>query len=657
MQVIEIHFEGERSVLAVSHGKEKINEHLELLKEAGLANLTLKTVPLEGFPVYAVETHKIDDAGSEHNHFEYVDEQGYVQMIQMQKQHRVEDNFHVYFTAYYFEEEYFQQEPGHHHMDYLDHAQVDNYFLNDEDVEKGLAHSRISRLAGRWDLDGLDKLFTRYMASGSPAEKEELAYHGYLSVFAQMDYDFACGKLTDAGISLLIPIAEKISMLVGKEQWDVYSRAYMMLLEDAIEKHEDKVEHYFNEAERAVQANMLDSLEDQQESYKQLAQINDMLAEYYYFDDKHWHRALEFINTSIALDPAEGDWFTYLQLIYIPYDVRKNKRMEGLTEPEIKERYKKWHELRDNEIIKFRALGISQNDSRHAVALNIALAYKRLREYVEWYALADSLFPEHDYQYWLNEAVNWKKQKTTRMQLTEAGHFFHAEGNRYKRIDLLETAVAHFQRLIEQVVDAPFEVYYKASALEDISDIYFSKNNHNEGVNYRNQATQCYRDHISLVEGNPSVFMHYTEYLERCYIHPADIIKPAMAELEALAAISEDQGEGMYSSPVMLRIRLALLQEDEGEALYHIVKSLILFELSMEDHIKELVQMPQIRGFKKLYALLNDTLAFFDEIREGYYLDTKIKWAQLREMTPQEVFEAWEERKEALRNREKIAWS
>lgn len=657
MQVIEIHFEGERSVLAVSHGKEKINEHLELLKEAGLTNLTLKTIPLEEFPVYAVETHKTDGTGSEHNHFDYVDERGYVQMIQMQKQHRVEDNFHVYFTVYYFEEEYFQQAPDHWHMSYQDYAQVNNYFLDDEDAEKGLAHSRISRLAGRWDLAGLDKLYSRHMQSGSPAEKEELAYQGYLSVFAQMDYDFACGKLTDVGISLLLPIAEKVSALIGKEQWDVYSRAYMMLLEDAIENHEDKVEYYFNEAERAVQANMLDSLEDQQESYRQLAQINDMLAGYHYFDDKHWLRALEFINTSIALDTAEGDWYTYLQLIHIPYEVRKNKRMEGLTESEIKERYEKWYALRDNELIKFRALGISQNDNRHTVALNIALAYKRLREHMEWYAMDSSLFPEHDYEYWLNEAVNWKKQKTTRMQLTEAGHFFHAEGNRYKRINLLETAVAHFQRLIDQVGEAPFEVYYKASALEDISDIYFSKNDNDKGINYRNQATQCYKDHISLVEGNPSVFMHYTEYLERCYIHPADIIKPTMGELEALAAISEDQGDGMYSSPVMLRIRLALLKKDEDEAIYRIVKSLILFELSMEDHIKELVEMSQIKAFEKLCVLLKDTLAFFDEIREGYYLDVKIKWKQLRKMAPEEVFEAWEERKEVLKNREKIAWT
>ncbi|UII34634.1 hypothetical protein LVD17_12530 [Fulvivirga ulvae] len=657
MQVIEIHYENERSVVAVSLSSEKINEYLSRLKDAGLNGLTLKTLTFGNFPVYAITKYQKDEQENAHSYIEYMDEQGYIRLIQTQKEQKANDNFHVYFTAYCFEEEYFQHALGPNLMGNIDHVQVNNYFLDDDDAEKGLAHSRIRRLAGRWDLDGLDNLYARYMESGSKSDKENLAMEGYLSVFSEMDYDFACGKLTDAGISLLLPIAEKMSMLLGKKQWDVYSRAYMILLEDAVANHADEVEHYFNEAERAIQANMLEAMEDQQESYRQLAMVNNMLCEYRHFDDKNWHRALEFINTSITLDPAEGDWFLYLQLIHIPYDVRRSNKLEGLSDADVKDRYKQWHALRSDELIKFRALGISLDDSTHAVAVNIAMAFKRLRDHMEWYHMDDSLFPEKDYLYWLDEARQWQKQKTTRMQLTEIGHFFHAEGNKYKRIDLLEIAVLHFQRLIEQIGETPFEVYYKASALEDISDIFFFENDNEQAINYRNQATLCYKGHISLVESNPSVFMHYTEYLERCYVHPADIMKPAMEELEALAATSEEQGDGMYSSPVMLRIRLALLKEDEEAALYHIVKSLILFELGMEEHIKKLIQIPQIRAFDKLYTLLSDTLSFFDEISENYYLDVKIKWKHLREMSPEAVFEAWEERKDVLRNREKIAWS
>ncbi|MBL6446681.1 hypothetical protein JMN32_10185 [Fulvivirga sp. 29W222] len=656
MQIVESHFEGKRSVVAVSDRSDKINEYISELKGAGQTNLTVKNIPFIKFPVYAVERYQDDELGRTSSYFEYLDEKKYIQLIKHQKQHKVEDNFHVYFWAYYFDEEHFQFTPDHDLTGNVDYVQVNNYFLDDEDAEKGLAYSRIERLAGRWDLEGLDKLYVKYMGSATSAEKEKLAYDGYLSLFSQMDYDFACGKLTDVGVSLLLPIAEKMSMLVEQMQWDVYSRAYMILLENAIANKDSKVEYYFNEAERAVQSNMLAVHEDQQENYQQLAILNNMLAEYRYFDDKSWYRALEFINTSIALDPAEGDWFLYLQLIHIPYEKRKSEKQEGQSEAEVQGRYAKWHKLRGSELIKFRALAMSFADKKYAVQLTIAMAFKRLREHMEWYKMDTSLFPEKDYLYWLGEAKKWQKQKTTRVQLTEIGHFFHNEGIFYSCVDLLETAISHFQRLIDQVGDASFEVYYKAMALEAISDIYFSENNDALGINYRNQATLCYKDHINLVEANASVFLHYIEYQERCLLHQSDIIKPSIEGLEALTVIAEDQSGGMYSSPVMLRVRLAVLKGNEEEVVFHVLRSLILFELSMEDQLKSLAQESEVKRFDNLQELLSDTFTFFDEVRGNYYLDTMIKWKQLKHMSPEEVFSTWEERKREIASREEINW-
>ena len=657
MQVIEVDFENERYIVAVSLNADKVNKLFGELKKSNQANIEIKPLPLKEFPVYAIEKHQNDESGGIRNHFEYTDEQGYIELIKLQKQQRGEDNFNVYFTAHHFEEEYLMDPADHNLMHNIDYVQVNNYFLDTEEAEMGLEHSRIGRLASRWDFEGLDRLYAKYVEDGTADEREKLAVDGYLSLFSSMDYDFACGKLTGKGIALLLPLAEKASTLLGKKLWDVYSRVYMILLEDAIENNEEQIACYFNETERAIQSNMLETVDEQQEGYRQLALINDMLAEYRHFGRQNWQRALAFINTSIAQEPAEGDWFLYLQLIYIPYEVRKGRKMTGLSDEQISDRYEEWRRLRPDELTKFKALAVSFPDSRHAVALNIAMAMKRLREHMEWYKMDGDYFPEEDYLHWLKEATQWQKQKTTRISLTEAGHFFHTEGQRYQRIDLLETAILHFERLIDQVDTPSFEVYYKASALENIADIFFLKKDNHQGMEYLNRATLFYKDHIDLVKANPSVLMHYTEYLERCYVHPANIIKPSMEELKAFATIAEDQGDGMYASPVMLRIRLALLEGDENEALYHMLKSLVLFELTIEESLKTLAQMSAIKNSEKLSQFLDNTFEFFDEIRENYYLDARLKWKQIKQMAPEEVAKAWEERQEEIRKREKITWS
>src|SRR5690606_726876 len=151
-------------------------------------------------------------------------------------------------------------------------------------------------------------------------------------------------------------------------------------------------------------------------------------------------------------------------------------------------------------------------------------------------------------------------------------HFLYKEGKRLSNITIIEAAIYHYQWLIERVEAPAFEVFYTASALENIAAIYLQNQEAAKADEFLNKAIAFYEEHLALVKSNPSVLMHYTEFLERCYHHQGNIQKPPLAHLHELAAQTEEEGEGMYSSPTMLRIRLALLESNEGDAVFHLTR-------------------------------------------------------------------------------------
>ena len=530
-------------------------------------------------------------------------------------------------------------------------------FQNNEDPEKEVETEQIAELASNWDLDGLENLYEKYVENGSPEEKNALAVDGFLSLFFVMDYDFACGKLTEEGIALLLPIVEKVSSLMEEKPWDIYSRVYIILLEDAIKNHPHKVTAYFEEAQTALTEYIKQSPEDAQDGYEQLAYIYDLMTEYHYFNRFYWEKAIEYVQKSIITDPSKADdsgYFKYLKLLYLSYEHRSKGDDKRKASEDVEVLLSQWETLRVGELEKFNQIIFSLKNEHPTVALDMTSAFHRLKEYAEWLKIDMRFFPEEDYLFWLDEAQQIDGHSTTRMTLTALAHLFKREGNRLERIDLLEAAIRHYRRLIEKVEDPAFEVYYEASTLEEIAEIHLRNKDLKRAEEYYDQATAVYDKHMALIDGNPSVLMHYTEYLERCYNFSGDIQKPTLDRLKELALLTEEQGEGMYSSPTMLRIRLALLEQDEEEAIFHFGRLFLLHELCVEDVVKRFKHHASTLPFKKLNAFLDDNLLFMEEVTKGYYLDHTIRWDAVKQLTPHEVAEAWEVKKHEIRNRKPL---
>ena len=642
---IEVHDTPLNWVAAIFVDEATGKEFANKVKSVGHKVVEIKEIPLDKYPVYVLERIRKDKEGREVNCFEYASEETYVQQVRELKQNQGTHNWQVYFTAYILEEDYIQYPLESSLMGALDHTHVDNHFLNSENFDKGLECKKITRLASCWNIDALDKYFEIYMKEGSKAQKEELAVEGYISLFCTMDYDFACGKLTRKGIELLLPVADKASALMGKKLWDMYSRAYMILLQDAIENCHEKVSEYFQKAEKSIQENIQTAPDEQQQGYYHLANIYDKMTEYNHFSMEYWTKAIESVQQSLTIAPEEGNWYCYLSLLYVPYRLRKGRRTAGVSDGEAKRRYDQWKTARKAALGQFKVWCFSLLENNFALLLKIALAYNRLKEQLDWLGADRSLFPEEDYLFWLNEAQKVEGHKTTSMDLIEEAHFLHKEGKRLGRIDLIAAAIRHFERLIEKVDATAFEVYYKASALEDIAQIHLDNDDKEKAVEYMDTATAFYGNHLGLVKSNPSVFMHYVAYLERCYLFEGDVVKPSLKSLNNLATQTEEEGRGMYSAPTMMLIRLKLLEHDEEEVVFHLCKLLLLHELCIEDEIRELKSQLVPVSFTQLQHFLDDTLKFMKEVSEGYYLDPAIKWNELKRLGREKVKEAWEARK------------
>lgn len=638
MYIIEVADKPLRWIAAVYQHEEEGKEYLEKLSKENLCEEVCHTIPINQFPVYAIERIAHDDAGNAINHFEFTADEGLKQLIKEQKRNMVEDEYHVYFTIYLFDQDYFQQPANSSLMGALDHEHVDNHFLSREDSGEDMLHNRIARLAGKWNFHGLDQLFEQYMQSGSAEDRELLAYEGYLSLLGEMRYDYACHKLTDTGISLLMPVVEKAELLLEEPLWELKADVLVILLDNAINHYPEKVTAYFEEAENALHHFLKTSPEKAREAHQALAAIHDLMV--HAADDdfrkNHWEQAVDHIKTSVNQDPKEADWHFYLTLLYLPSAVSVEDQRK--------------------EILYFEELTRSLEKQSPEMPYHFARAYHRLYEHLEWQKVDLSLFPEKEYLYWLDKARLWDGEGLEPIYLTEAGHFFNNEGNRLKRIDLLKAAIGIYEMCYEPSGNNAFEVYYVASALESIAMLYEEKGEMAQAADFMDQASEVYENHLDSIRNNFSTLIHYAEFLERCYHYAGDIQKPSLQQIKELARLAEEEGNGMYSSPMMLLARVALSEQEEETAIFQITKSLILHELCIDNEVKKMREDISASSFEKLRKFLDDTLTFMLEVEENYYLDTQIKWDELKHMSENEVAKAWEERKQEIRNREKIAW-
>ncbi len=493
-------------------------------------------------------------------------------------------------------------------------------------------------LVNNYDFEGMDQIYEKLIETGSVEDKKELAELGYLHLFSCMDFDFSCGKLTDFGIDLLLPVLEKSEKLLNQQLWYERGRAFSNLMETHMDKNWELAREYGNSAICSYTKNIEQNAESLFNSWIHLAEIYDWFSKKC-IDDRlvYWKQAIQCIEETIKLKPVSAPWLHYLKLLYLPLDSENRS----------------FFDFRTTEQERFRGITRNLGDSNLEIAFTLASEYKRYYEYIAWYKLNFEIFPETDYLYWLEKAKDWYGNEGF-LSTNEVGHLYHNEGIRLSRKDLLLVAIDRFTQLIK-TDDSAFPILYAANSMEDLARLLKSEGMDGEATHYLNRALLLYEENLEMIKSNFSTLLNYGEFMERCaYEYIGNHKKPSPNQILLIALMAETEGEGFYSRPYSLMVKLALHMGDIDKAIFHYTQMLLLHELCLEEDVKKDLENPLFYEQPKMKEFLIKTIHFMESVREGYYLYQTCPWEKVRLLTPYEGSKIWENRCIELRQRPQL---
>lgn len=619
-------------IVSICQIEEDATTYLATLPASVQADAVLFEIPFEYFPFILIQN--TDLPHDSESYFEYCEFETLQARIENTRAQKVDSEDHSYFNYYYISEPYEQRVKEENYMKYLHHTSVTNDVLN-EPYPITLFHEEIKKNADNYDLDRMDQLFEHTKTKFTSAiEKEDLALNGYDSLFWDMNYDHACGKLTDEGIELLLPMVEKMELLLGEKKWEHRAFAQHILLEHACKEHPQTAFAILEETIKAFNNYIISNPEETLEihrlvslAYRWMMEVDPNNAFYY------WELALAEIKSAIDFSPEKASWSSLFELLYISYEDVK------ITETQIDAQ----NSIQEKIEVLEKQLGA-------AISYPIAFAYQQLREYFKWNKL-ENVFPESLALRWAEKSLAYNPIETTRIDLHESAEFFNKIGLQTNRIDFLVKTISIYERIIKGVDDYTSEIYCIIKIWKQIADINIKNIEYPLADKAIEQAQAIYNKHIELVKRNRSIYMHYAAFLEFCYNYDGNITKPTLAELKQIMKEVEIESEGFYSSPYVSLMHIALYESDEKQAILECTKSLILHELCADNTFIELSEEFESSSFNELKHFLHETKLFMEEVNENYYYNPDVKWKQLRTMTSEEIRAYWKKRKEEIRNR------
>lgn len=492
-----------------------------------------------------------------------------------------------------------------------------------------LTPQEISEQISSFDWNSMDKIYEPISKHGNTEQKEALAYDGYLSYLSQIAYDFICGKLPDAELSHFLDPIEKAEALLGQKQWLQRGFAYFYSMD--IDLKNKNLEDFLKNGTEAIQHfqhSIAQKDDDFEDNYNKIASIYENFAKELKKDSfLNWSRALASLQEAIALNPLKAEWFLYIQLLYSVYDF-----------PALQEAQKKEKEIFDR---------LTENVKSENIFHLVAMAYVKYRESLEFSRQSAGSFSEKDYLFYLEKSLVRLPKKLTYFSAIDSGQFFHKEGLRLKRIDILEVAVTFFQKTIGTQQDRLLGIHRMSNIYENIADIYQLRQDTVAANSALKKAIDLLTENIEQIETDFSCALTYAEFLERCLTKVWYKEKPSIDGVRKYASLAEKLGKGYNTSASAILVRLFLLENQQDEAIFVLTKELILHENCLNRFLNDL----QFKSFSKFNNFVAENKKFFEELKEHYYYDPKINWDELQKMSQEEIFRYWENRKIEIKNR------
>lgn len=658
MIIIEIQQQPQYWIAALYKNQQAGEAYLNKFPESIRSLVRIQNVELD-FPLYVIE-RMVENQ----NQFSFTNHEGLIDEIRALKKHVLEDTEQVYFTFYTIETDYFQEDVIKSQMGALEHTHVDNAFLNEEQISYSANYEVIQELVVNYDMDGLDAMCQQFIQDGaSDYEKEELATYGYMNLYWQLIYDFVCNKLSEGAVDVLIYLVEQSEKLSGEIYWAARAEARMTVLEEASKNKDAAILEKHAQAIQALEDFAKEEPKHLKDAYEKIARAHHIVAQTIPDGSEVYVKdAITFVQKSIALNPELGDWNFLLQILYVPIqDVSDKNVLVEIQKTEDTKPVTKYSgkQLSVYQIqIQKEIPALMQQYEQFSLKMPYvyALAIYNVRNHLLWFHLDGIVVSEEIYFHWLNKAVLWNPETITRIDLGEACQFFEEEGVRLNRVDLIMKVIAFYERVLLKLETPALELYYIAQAWQLIADIYLSSGAQADADAAMTAAIAVYNTNLETIKRNYSTHAHYLKFLEYCYLYEGAIEKPSLETLLEVCEAVEEESQGYYSAPILLHMRLALIANKEDDAIYQLTKSLVLHELCIDNEIANLLEMYRNATFPKLFAFLEDTNVFMKAARANYYLDTELKWDDVRDMSAADLAIYWVQRKEVILKREPMNW-
>ena len=614
--IVEVENNSKKNIVGIYNDESEFNQFKKEYPELNNNKLSVIKISFTQFPFFIVEKlcAKVDN---NENNYLYKDYEGVDHLIKKIKR---DDTKEVYYKCYFIREPMFINDINYNCLDYLYQVEINNRFLdvyNFNDPKSSMNESLLSSMAYNFDIYSMERNYNEFKAGVSTFSKQNLL-EAYISMLGQMQYDFACGKLNNQGLSALLPTIKIIEDLEEKPFYGFRAQIYMILMEVSEKDNFTEAKNYCLKAIASLEEDFKVNKEDFQDGCNYMAECFLFLSKEAN-KSHYWIEALKWIKKSLEADPLNGNWFLYFKMIYLPED-----------------EFVKFKDLQNKEIEESKSY-VKQLANKPILYTIIATQFKRLLEVSKNYNF------DEEYFFFLNKSLEIPiKESMHILRLSDIGHFYHNEGVRLQRIDLLEKALEYHEFINKNEDLNALSVYYLAKDYIEISNIYFNKKDHEASDNYLQTAADCFEVNYNVIKTKYSPLLHYFEFLVNSKLTNKNITLPTTQKIKSIGNKLITMGEGFYSDPYFLMAKIALNENNEELATAFITRSLILHELCIDKEILEFKNKYSNLKFEKLNKFLDKTIDFIQRVRKNYYYAPEIKWIELKEMNNNEVLSQWE---------------
>ncbi|MBO2013123.1 hypothetical protein [Hymenobacter negativus] len=478
--------------------------------------------------------------------------------------------------------------------------------------------AKLSELVESYDLKGLIE-FSQQVPTGVADEwRRDVMESGFMTFYSYLSYDQMCGKLGDWGLEMLDDLIEAAEDFQGAPLRELRAQVLSYRLDEVEATDVDQAKQFalraIHELDFEIPANR-DALVFRARLYHQLAQLDVCQALFY------WQLAIEDLR-------AVGDFS-----VWILYH-RWKQPIDGM--PEAQQRVCAEFNSRINEEL------ITQPD-RLWTLLDEGI---RMQEYQP----SDEL--EKQLSAWLQTALGWCSADAHPQLLRNAGLLLHKQGEIQQRADYLAKAIECFEQFILKEPAHAMEVYYMASVWEDWASL--REGQGDSGADYLAKAWNIYQKHEDIVRINFSPLHHYASFLARLHCNEQLTKRPSAGQVIALAVEAEAMGNGYYSGPGMIQVRMAIRNEEAETAIYHLCRLLLRHELCISSEIEKLRHSLTNSVAPAIVNFLDQALLFMEDVSQGYFYSPAFSIEDLNNLSPTETIAAWQQRMAEIRKRRRL---